>query len=179
MKYTLLLILCLPLIASAQVPAVISGDYVVTRKDTFERKTFTNSTTAKKYAEKLRETCGGCTVELRQPTLIYPGYSVQGAASSKATSLSSSSASSLPAGVSRIEGKAPPTRTNGTALLPGELKGYEVYNAKGEIILFIYADGSGNFSYEGPLNMAQNEPLFISAVDTQNVYSERTLVIKF
>lgn len=123
MKYTLLLILCLPLLASAQTPVITSGKYEVRNAVNTAVKEFGNQADAKKYAAKLYIECKQCDVVIDQPDIRYTNAASSfssAAASSKATS--SVSVSSAPAGLVGLEFGRPLTFKNGQDVFPGLIK---------------------------------------------------------
>ena len=128
MKYTLLLILCLSLLASAQTPVITSGKYEVRNSANAAVKEFGNQADAKKYALKLYVECNECDVLINQPVIRHTKPA--GSSSSKATSsaaLSSLAASSAPAGLVGLQFGRALAFKNGQELLPGLVKQYVLF----------------------------------------------------
>jgi hypothetical protein len=122
MKYALLLILCLPLLASAQTPVITSGKYEVRNAANNAVKERGNQADAKKYAAKLYIECKQCDVVIDQPDIRYTNAASSSSSAASSSKAASSVSSSIPAGLVGIEFGRPLAFKNGQEVFPGLIK---------------------------------------------------------
>lgn len=178
MKYAILL-LALSMPAFAQETTITSGEYKLKTGGVIQTQTYGNQSNAKAAATKISQACG-CRVDILQPTLtvttVKASSSKSNASSSSVSgSVSSQSSSSLPAiGMVPLTFGRPVARENGDVLTADEIKHYLLERNSGFSIIQSKED-LVTVQIDPP---AENETLYLTTVDTDNVYSKRVAIEK-